>query len=79
MCWLVLSQFLDHPVDPPNRQGIKTEGRQLAGTLNRDGLGIETEPQQLLVALNIVFELLALIAHGYPQDQAGAGALSVID
>ena len=42
ICWLVLNQFLDHPVDPPNRQGI------------------ETEAQELLVTLNIGFELLAV-------------------
>jgi hypothetical protein len=55
----VLSCFLDHRVDPPNGQGIKTEGQQLSGALNRDGSGIEPEAQQRSVALNIFFKLPA--------------------
>jgi hypothetical protein len=58
----VLSCFLDHRVDPPNGQGIKTEGQQLSGALNRDGSGIEPEAQQRSVALNIFFKLPALVA-----------------
>src|SRR3982075_3241898 len=49
ICWLVLNQFLDHPVDPLNRPGIETEGQQLPGALNLDVQGIKTLFQTLPV------------------------------
>jgi hypothetical protein len=67
--------ILDHPVDPLNRPGIETEGRQLPGALNLDGQGIKTLFQTLPVALNIGFELLALIAHGSPSGSGGSKGL----
>src|ERR1700694_4366934 len=63
--------ILDHPVDPLNRPGIETEGQQLPGALNLDGQGIKTLFQTLPVAVNIGFELLALIAHGSPLGSGG--------
>jgi hypothetical protein len=44
-----------------------------------DGQRIKTSRNKFPVALNIGFELLALVAHGSPLEQAGANALSVID
>src|SRR6202048_4018395 len=65
----------DHPVDPLNRPGIETEGQQLPGALNLDGQGIKTLFQTLPVAVNIGFELLALIAHGSPSGSGGSKGL----
>jgi hypothetical protein len=74
-----MNQFLDHPVDPLNRQGIETEGHQFPGALDLNGPGIKTLLQTLPVALNVGFELLALIAHGSPFRIGRELTLSVID
>jgi hypothetical protein len=62
----MLNQFMDRPLDPPNRQRIETEGQQPPGALNLDGQGITTLSETLPVALNIGLKLLALIAHAHP-------------
>jgi hypothetical protein len=67
-----IDQILDRPLDPPNRQGVEPHGQQLPGALKLNGLGIKTLLQTLPVALNIGFELLALIAHAHPSGLGGS-------